>query len=160
MSTIRKTLKDKDGNYFCPAIPSRSIEGGDIKLGAVKAENIDFTTLLFGNYSLQEQDTGFTWVDGYKVYKKTIDFGALPANDVKNVAHNIDNLRWVIRYFATSMNSAGQFLTLPWSSRNYAADNIELQVDTANVKVSTSSSWPQDFATTYVTILYTKNQNS
>lgn len=45
MSTIRKTLKDKDGNYICPAIPSRSIEGGDIKLGAVKAENIDFTTL-------------------------------------------------------------------------------------------------------------------
>lgn len=71
MSTIRKTLKDKDGNYFCPAIPSRSIEGGDIKLGAVKAENIDFTTLLFGNYSLEEQDTGFTWVDGKHIYKKT-----------------------------------------------------------------------------------------
>ena len=44
MSNIRKTLKDKDGNYICPAIPSRSIEGGDIKLNTIKAENIDFTT--------------------------------------------------------------------------------------------------------------------
>lgn len=70
MSTIRKTLKDKDGNYICPAIPSRSIEGGDIKLGAVKAENIDFTTF---EYSTTEQVVG-KWIDGKLIYKKTFEF--------------------------------------------------------------------------------------
>lgn len=61
MSTIRKTLKDKDGNYICPAIPSRSIEGGDIKLNTIKAENIDFTTfnktLVINNYITSLQST-------------------------------------------------------------------------------------------------------
>lgn len=35
---------------------------------------IDFTTLAFGNYSTSEVDTGFTYIDGKPIYRKTQNF--------------------------------------------------------------------------------------
>ena len=38
---------------------------------SVTANKIDFTTLP-GNYSTTEQNTGYTWIDGKPIYKKTV----------------------------------------------------------------------------------------
>lgn len=51
---------------------------------------------LPNNYSLVEQDTGTRWIDGSIIYKKTINFGALPNNTQKDVAHGITNLKYVV----------------------------------------------------------------
>jgi len=48
-------------------------------------------------YSTEEQIVG-EWIDGRPVYQKTIEFGELPNNSTKNVAHNISNLERVIGY--------------------------------------------------------------
>lgn len=59
-------------------------------IAKIGSQNIDFTTMP-GNYSTSEVDTGYTWIDGKKIYKKTVEFGnfasggmtvanALPAN--------------------------------------------------------------------------------
>ena len=36
------------------------------------SHKIDFTTLAFGNYSTSEVDTGFTYIDGKPIFKKTV----------------------------------------------------------------------------------------
>lgn len=54
------------------------------------------------NYSTTEQDTGLTWIDGKKIYQKTVDFGALPNNDTKYVECLPNNTRIVdIKAIAT-----------------------------------------------------------
>jgi hypothetical protein len=49
-------------------------------------------------YSTSETDTGCRWIDGRKIYKKTIDFGALPNATNKKVPHGISNLGTVVRW--------------------------------------------------------------
>lgn len=43
------------------------------------------------DYSLEEQWTGKHWIDGRKIYQKTINLGSLPGNTSKTVPHNITN---------------------------------------------------------------------
>lgn len=45
-------------------------------------------------YSFDEQWVGY-WVDGKKLYQKSVEFGALPNADIKRVNHNIDNIEHV-----------------------------------------------------------------
>ena len=81
-------------------IANSAVTTAKINDGAVTADKIDFTTLS-GNYSTNEVDTGFTWIDGKHIYKKTIDFGTLPNATIKNVAHGISNLGKVIKIEGT-----------------------------------------------------------
>lgn len=122
MSTIRKTLKDKDGNYICPAIPSRSIEGGDIKLNTVKAENIDFTTLP-GNYSLDEIDTGYTWVDGKPIYRKVIQTDVAATTSWQNIG-TIQDMDKLINVYGSLYRDDGLWVNSPRST-------IEIYIDTS-----------------------------
>lgn len=48
------------------------------------------------DYSLTEQDTGLKWIDGSVIYQKTINFGTMPVNNEKDVAHGIINLSFVV----------------------------------------------------------------
>ena len=48
------------------------------------------------NYSTSEIKTGGRWTDGKPIYRKVINFGALPNADIKRVNHNIANLDKVI----------------------------------------------------------------
>lgn len=64
-------------------IANSAVTTAKINDGAVTADKIDFTTLS-GNYSTTEVDTGFTWVDGKHIYKKTYT-GTLGSRDF-NVA--------------------------------------------------------------------------
>lgn len=68
------------------------------------AVNIDFATFP-GNYTTSEVDTEYTWVDGEKIYRKTISLGSMPNNGNQNYAHNISNfselIEIVIRWYDT-----------------------------------------------------------
>ena len=48
------------------------------------------------NYSTSESDTGMKWVDNKPIYRKVVNFGALPNAGMKRVNHNIANLDKVI----------------------------------------------------------------
>lgn len=102
-----------------------------------------------GNYSTSEQDTGFTWVDGSTIYKKTIDFGSLPNNNAKNVAHGITNLGTVIKLECMA-HKGGEWKPLPYTDAAY----IVLDVVNTNVKIS--SGWNTSSWSAYVTLYYTK----
>ncbi len=134
---------------------SNIIESANIKPASVKAANIDFTT--FGeNYTSTEQDTGFTWVDGSKIYKKTIDFGAMPNTGNKRVNHNISNLSWVVKVEGMAYRPLdGSRFTLPYPS-NDAGYSMNLTVTQTEIIVGAGID-RTDLTQSFITVYYTKS---
>ena len=46
-------------------------------------------------YSTEEQVVG-TWIDGKPIYRKVIDFGALPNSTLKQVPHGISDIDAIV----------------------------------------------------------------
>ena len=115
---------------------------------------IDFTTLS-GNYSTTEVDTGFTWIDGKHIYKKTIDFGALPNATNKKVNHGISNLDRVIRYEAFTKDGASIQRPIIYTSLGGQVGCIVLDVEPTQIAVYTDSNRSSMYL--YCTLYYTKS---
>lgn len=118
---------------------------------AVTAAKTDFG----GNYSTSEVNTGFTWVDGKTIYKKTVNFGALPNNNTKNVAHGIANLDFVISISGAAYDGLAVHIPLPFVNTSASGSNVHLNNDKTNVIVVTGSN-RSGFTSAYITLYYTK----
>ena len=116
------------------------------------SQKIDFTTLS-GNFSTSEVDTGFTWITGDKIYKKTYHFGALPNNTSKNVAHNL-NLKYVVFFIAMAYNGE-RWMPMPAASPVAQTSNVVITINKTYINIGTGTDRTAD--DTYVTIFYTKN---
>lgn len=134
-------------------LASNSVTSAKISSGAVTSNKIDFTTLAFGNFSTTEQNTGFTWIDGRKIYKKTVNFGALPNNTTKSVNHNISNLAMPVAIDGVAYSSGG-FYSLPVSSPVDISYNISTSVGTTQVNIRTGRDYSSFSA--YITLYYIK----
>lgn len=150
-------LVDKDNNNVYPiagALAQGSVNTGTINDEAVTAEKIDFTTLGFGNYSTNEVDTGFSWIDGKTIYKKTIDCGTLPDSTEKTVSHGISNLDRVIKVEGYAYNNDIFFpLPFPWTSES---SSVGVLVGATTINLRTGSN-RTGFTETYITLYYTKS---
>ena len=153
-------LVDKDNNNVYPiagALAQGSVTTSTINDGAVTAEKIDFSTLDFGNYSTSEQNTGFTWIDGRAIYKKTVDTGALPNNTTKVVPHSISNLRRVIKLEGYAYNGTNDTtFPLPFSWATGASSCIGVLIGTTTVNINTGIN-RTDYTESYITLYYTKS---
>lgn len=133
---------------------------GDGAIGTVRIANDSVTaskTSFGGSYSLTEVNTGFTWVDGKVIYKKTIDFGALPNNTTKSVNHGITGLDNVIdtqvwaRRTSDSERRILPYLNTTTISNQYAPANI------SNTQVSIiSGANLSSYDVCFYTLYYTK----
>ena len=132
------------------AIQDSAVTTAKINDDAVTADKIDFSTMP-GNYSTTEIDTGYTWVDGNAIYKKTINFGNLPNSTTKAVSHNISNLSGIIRIEGTV--STGSW----WQPLNYydggPVRTVYANASTVNIYTSND----QSANTAYITLYYTKS---
>ena len=54
------------------------------------------------NYSLEEQWTGRYWVDGKKIYQKTINVPGTLGATLKSIEHNIPNIERIVRQETSS----------------------------------------------------------
>lgn len=127
--------------------------------GAVTGAKLDYSTLGFGNYSLNEQDTGFTWINGAKIYKKTINFGNLPNNGWKAVNHNITGLAQVVKIEGAVHNTDSadnEYYPLPLMFRGLDS-SYNTQTTVTNTDVAMSTTMDRSMFTAYVTIYYTKS---
>lgn len=120
---------------------------------SITANKIDFAT-FGGNYSTTEVNTGYTWIDGKKIYKKTINFGALPNSTSKSVNHGISNLDRVIRYEAFTKDSSDIQRPIIYTSLGGTVGSIVLDIETNSIIVYTDSNRSNLFM--YCTIYYTK----
>ena len=60
---------------------------------------MDLSSIAPIDYSFEEQWTGMRWVDGKKIYQKTMFFGDLPNSGARDVPHNVANIDKVIRFW-------------------------------------------------------------
>lgn len=107
-------------------------------------------------YSTEETVSGGTWIDGSTIYKKTINFGALPNAANKAVAHGISNLNRVIRVEAIADYGTGNTkFPVPFSSPTGLGSGVSLAIESSTIEIRTGSD--RSGATAYVTIYYTKS---
>lgn len=127
-----------------------------IASGAVTSDKVDWTTMGgIGDYSLTEQETPFKWIDGKTIYKKTVNFGALPNNSSIGVNHGIDGLGMLCHFYGVTYNpTSGIRRPLP-SVGTTAAQVVQASIDNSQVWLATASNLSA-FSQTYITFYYTK----
>lgn len=106
------------------------------------------------DYSTNEQNTGYTWVDGSAIYKKTVSFGALPNGTSKTLAHGVSNLSRIVGIQGWAYRSTDS-TTFPIPFIAGATGNIQLYVSGANIVVITDSD-RSDVGQSYITLYYIK----
>ena len=91
-------------------------------------------------YSTTETLTNKVWIDGKPIYRKVIDFGALPNTTTKTVAYNITNLDKFVRIEGYGLNPNSQALMpLPYAAPTDASLNVRLIVASNTVDIQTGS---------------------
>nr|DAX32338.1 MAG TPA: Receptor Binding Protein [Caudoviricetes sp.] len=131
------------------------IDSSNLAKKAVKADNIDFTTMPAYKYSTEEQDTGKKWINGKTIFQKTFVMGGLGRATTIKKPHNISNLDLVVRIQGIAKeNSIGATINLP-----HAADQqlytVTVYADNTNVNIQTYAD-QSGYVQSYVTLWYTK----
>ena len=107
------------------------------------------------DYSTSEQDTGCKWIDGKKIYKKTIDFGALPNASIKNVDHGVANIARVVKIDGIISFGSNTWSNIPLVYQGVdSVYNAEFQVTTTQVHCATSKD--RSNLSAIITFYYTK----
>ena len=108
------------------------------------------------DYSASEVDTKVKWIDGKTIYRKTINFGALPDSSAKAVAHNISNIANIIKVEGWAKATTGVMAVLPFVSTVGLANGIQVVYDATDITVTTGTD-RTNFTTCYITLYYTKS---
>lgn len=109
------------------------------------------------NYSETEMVIG-KWIDGSDIYRKVIDFGALPNATAKTVAHGISDLNILVAVYGVATNTArNSFLPINAcaSSSQGAIYQVGATVSNTDVYIETGTD-RSAYGTTYVVLEYTK----
>lgn len=146
------------------AINNATIQTGSIADGAITKAKLGADALTNLNYSTSETDTGTTWVDGSRIFKKTIIMTSATwtssTQEVKQ-AHGITNVAKWVKIEAVSDDGywAQPLPNVFFSSQGYqsqAATNYmhtQLLVSGTDIMVRASDPTLYDH---YVTLYYTK----
>ena len=116
----------------------------------------DFTGCSGGvNYSTTEQALGIKWIDGKEIYRKVVDFGALPNTTTKDVSSGLTaaNVN-IIKMDCVARGVNGATIPVPYVS--YSANNIADMYFMAdgNIRIQTYNDRSSQSA--YVILEYTK----
>lgn len=112
--------------------------------------------LFFPNTSLNSQTN--TFPSYRQVFRVVVNFGSLPNATIKSVAHNImvDSATTFTRIYGCGSDTTGlTYIPLPYASAS-GTDNIELNVDSTNVNITTASD-RTNYNVTYVILEYIKS---
>lgn len=141
-----------DGSVTSAKIGTGAISSYD-KIGddVIQARNL---VPAIGDYSTSEQDTGFTWIDGKTIYKKTVNFGSLPNNSAKTISTGISDMGTFISYEGISTNGTTIF-ALP-SLRPFS-DALEIGIWFSKTEITIETGNDRTGFSAYVTLYYTKS---
>lgn len=136
-------------------ISNNSVTTDKLANASVTSSKIDWTTLYFGNYSTTERSTGFTWVDGKTIYKKTVNFGTLPNATTKNVNHNISSISNIINIEGFAKYTTGVTIFIPNVNTYAVGGNVSISVSATQISIDTGNT-DRSGASAYITLYYTK----
>ena len=106
------------------------------------------------DYSLNEQDTGRRWVDGKKIYQKTVDCGALPNSTSKLTAHGIANMDHLVHMTGMAEHPGNNFIILPHSGMPSVSNNVGMYATKTNAVTYTYAN-NTHYTRSYLTLWYT-----
>lgn len=75
-------------------------------------DTTNYKDLTAFTYSTTEQWTGKYWIDGKKIYQKTVTWSNLSAGSISK-SHNISNIDSIVDYKIFAKNSGGELFTFP-----------------------------------------------
>lgn len=108
-------------------------------------------------YSQNEIDTGKIWIDGKKIYRKIIDFGTLPNNNLKSVSHGISDIDTIISLNGITFTEAKTATGLSYAHAE-SKNEVSLFLEKTTVNIRTYGN-KANYTKTYITIEYTKTTN-
>lgn len=136
-------------NYF---IKARHVA---LPIDIMDAISEEYVTKDNESYSLDEINTGKTWIDGKPIYRKVINTGALPSGTTKSVSIGVQNIDTVTVLTGTAIQrSTGNVLPLP----NTTTDNNNIQIWIENLStifIRAIPTWAGQYQS-FVTVEYTK----
>ena len=121
-----------------------------------ETKKVTVNTLLSDIYSTNELKTNKVWIDGKPIYRKVIDFGALPNAESKKVNHGISNLESVVNYCGYATDGTNT-IPLPYTypNSNYISYYVSLgTVTSTQVEIVTGTN-RSDYSG-YIILEYTK----
>lgn len=121
----------------------------------VQSSKIDFAT-LGGNYSLSEVDTGYTWIDGKHIYKKTINVSSFPNNTETNLGNLLPAGVKIIKFEGVATAGTG-VLGIGYARPLLSGSIVSARADQSTGQVLVSSGFDARDYSGYVTFYYTKN---
>lgn len=145
---------DEDNEISVEELSTTDVQ--DIK-DAFEATNFSPLATVYHKFSTDEQVIG-EWIDGKKIYQKTINCGALSGAS-KNVAHGISNIDIVLRaegmYGNTSNGWGGNGNYYGNSSTDRSTNFVAFGGDKTYIRIynGTAGNW---ITWCYVTLQYTK----
>nr|DAL39948.1 MAG TPA_asm: Baseplate wedge protein [Caudoviricetes sp.] len=125
-------------------------------LSAKQGKELNEKITRNSTYSTEEQAVG-TWIDGKTIYRKIINFGALPNATKKEVQHNISNISNFTKIEGIAIrNDETKFTqSLPLVYKNAEMFyNTALAVDNTIIEIQTAGD--RSMFNGYVTLEYTK----
>ncbi len=97
---------------------------------------VDAKIAAKGVYSTSEVDTGKTWIDGKKIYKKVIEATLMSTAGTQTVAHGISNLAQVVNQWGmTTGDASGGMRQLDFCWYNDAKWDSCIYTDSTSVKI-------------------------
>ena len=109
------------------------------------------------SYSTNEVKTGGKWIDGKPIYRKVVDFGALPNATIKGVTFDNINADTFVKIEGIAMmTNGGSAITIPFADNSAATQSIAIFVNSTSVSINTGSTNRSDYTKCYVTLEYTK----
>jgi hypothetical protein len=110
------------------------------------------------DYSLEEQWAGKHWIDGSKIYQKTVECGQIIANGQKSVAHNIENVGLFVKVEGFATGSTVNTVHLPHVGARYYENSMAVAVSSTAILMNTMGGSSASFAgynIAFVTLFYT-----
>ena len=96
------------------------------------------------------------WIDNKPIYRKVVNFGALPNASTKTVNHGISNLDTVVNFYGSIINvTTGDRLSLNVPSPS--GDQYDILTTVTNTQVKISCSVDRSRQNAIVVIEYTKS---
>ena len=107
-----------------------------------------------GTYATSEVNTGNTWIDGKPIYRKVIEFGALPNAAGRSVNTGLSNVNEIVNVYALGKASNGTYLVIPYISTGATTYNIQMNVTANDITITTGVD--RSTVTAKVILEYTK----
>ena len=108
------------------------------------------------SYSTDEVKTYEKWIDGKPIYRKVVDFGALPNATTKTVTFDTVSADTWVNVMALAKSTDGNVINIPYADTSAASHSITYVINDGRIQVNTGSVDRSGYNKCYFKLEYTK----